>query len=83
MIAVEVLYFAALKDLVGLRSERLEFDLLRPSVSELCAELERVRPALQGRLRAVRVAIDESFAQPSDEVPDGATLALIPPVSGG
>ncbi len=83
MMTLEVLYFAALKELVGVRSERLELDLERPSVSELCAELERVRPVLQGRLQAVRVAIDESFARAADEVPDGATVALIPPVSGG
>lgn len=80
---IELLYFAALKDLVGTASEHLEIELSKPSVSELCAELERRRPELAGRLGSVRVAVDESFADASDVIPDGATVALIPPVSGG
>lgn len=80
---IELLYFAALKDLTGTASERLEVDLSRPSVAELCSELERRRPELAGRLGAVRVAVNEAFADPGDVIPDGATVALIPPVSGG
>lgn len=80
---VELLYFAALKDLTGTASERLEVELSKPCVAELCAELERRRPELAGRLGAVRVAVNEVFADPSDVIPDGATVALIPPVSGG
>ncbi len=80
---IELLYFAALKDLTGTASEKVELSLPRPSVSELCAELERRRPELAGRLASVRVAVNETFADPADVVPDGATVALIPPVSGG
>ncbi|MCA9631818.1 MAG: molybdopterin converting factor subunit 1 [Myxococcales bacterium] len=80
---IELLYFAALKELTGTSGETLEIDLSEPTVSDLCSELERRRPELVGRLGAVRVAVNEAFAQSSDVVPEGATVALIPPLSGG
>ncbi|MEZ4370854.1 MAG: molybdopterin converting factor subunit 1 [Polyangiaceae bacterium] len=82
-VKIELLYFAALKDLVGTAREALEIELSTPSVAELCAELERRRPELAGRLGSVRVAVNESFAEAGELIPDGATVALIPPVSGG
>jgi molybdopterin converting factor small subunit len=45
--------------------------------------LERTKPALQGRLGSVRVAVNEEFAETSALVRGGEVVALIPPVSGG
>jgi molybdopterin synthase catalytic subunit len=34
-------------------------------------------------MRHLRIAVDQEFAEPKDVVPDGAEVALIPPVAGG
>jgi len=45
--------------------------------------LQRVRPALAGKMASVRVALDEAFAGDSDTLTGVRTIALIPPVAGG
>lgn len=80
--SVEVLYFAALRDLVGLGSERVTLTSAT-SVRTLLGTLETAHPELRGRLQAVRVAVDEAFAELDAEVRPGATVALVPPVQGG
>lgn len=79
---VTVLYFAAAREKAGLSSERLA---LPPdaSVAELLAAVQARHPALTEVLPRCRVAIDQSFAAADARVPEGAEVALIPPVAGG
>jgi molybdopterin converting factor subunit 1 len=78
-----VLYFAALRDLVGTGEERVELGTEGTLVSELLSELEGRHAALRGRLASVRVAVNEEFTEPSARLGGGEVVALIPPVSGG
>lgn len=80
---VTVLYFAALKDLVGLEREILELPAAEVTVSAFVAQLERHRSVLAGRLASVRVAVNEAFADAGEPIRPGDVVALIPPVSGG
>jgi molybdopterin converting factor subunit 1 len=80
---IRVLYFAAVRDLVGLNEEELDLPASVHRVSDLVAELELVHPELRGRLGGVRVAVNEEFAQDSDPIGPGDVVALIPPVAGG
>jgi molybdopterin synthase sulfur carrier subunit len=80
---VTVLYFAAVRDLVGLAEEERELPAEVASVRDFGAWLERARPELAGCLSAVRIARNEEFATPDAELREGDTLALIPPVAGG
>jgi molybdopterin synthase sulfur carrier subunit len=80
---VEILYFAGVRDLVGLSSERLTLPAAVVTVGDLAAHLEQVRPELSGRLASVRFAVNETFAGAQDAVAEGDVVALIPPVSGG
>ena len=80
---VQVLYFAALRDLLGLNEEALEVPEHVRTVSEFVQHLQRVRPALAGKMASVRVALDEAFAGDSDTLTGVRTIALIPPVAGG
>lgn len=80
---VQVLYFAALRDLVGLAEEALELPNEVRTVHDFASYLQRQRPALDGKLASVRVALDETFAADSDALGEARTIALIPPVSGG
>jgi molybdopterin converting factor subunit 1 len=81
--AVQVLYFAALRDLAGTGEERVSLPTLPTSVADLLEVLEGRHGALAGRLKSVRVAVDEEFAETSRELRGGEVVALIPPVSGG
>lgn len=83
MSQVRVLYFAAVRDLVGVHEEALELPSEVTRVSELVSHLERVHPELRGRLAGVRVAVNESFVSEGDPVRPGDAVALIPPVAGG
>jgi len=50
--------------------------------STACAVLEALEVA-GIRTVSCRLAVNDEFATRSSEIPDGAELALIPPVSGG
>jgi molybdopterin converting factor subunit 1 len=80
---VSVLYFAALRDLAHTAEEQVELRALPSSVAELLRELEARHEALQGRLQAVRVAVNEEFVGLDTQLMGGEVVALIPPVSGG
>ena len=78
-----VLYFAAVRDLVGRDEESLDVPATVSTVEALGKHLAAIHPELDGRLGYVRFARNEEFAQPADAIADGDTIALIPPVAGG
>jgi molybdopterin synthase catalytic subunit len=82
-VTVRILYFAVLRDLVGLEHEDATLPPEVRSVRALGPWLEARHPALEGRLGAVRFAVDEAFADPGAPLHEGAVVALIPPVAGG
>lgn len=73
--------FARLRDLAGpsvtvaLPTGATVYDLRRA--------LAASHPAIGPLLATSRVAVNHEFAADVDAVPDGAELAVIPPVSGG
>jgi molybdopterin converting factor small subunit len=69
--------------LIGLNEEALEVPEEVRTVSDFVEHLQRVRPALDGKMASVRVALDEAFAGDSDALTGVHTIALIPPVAGG
>ena len=78
---LKILYFAAVRDLVGLAGE--EVDLPVATVAELGRALSARHPGLAGRLKPVRFARNAAFAEPADALAEGDEIALIPPVAGG
>ena len=80
---VQVLYFAALRELMGRAEEPIELPADVRTVADFVRYLQRVRPALAGKLASVRVALDETFANDSDALQGVLVIALIPPVAGG
>ncbi|RYZ38622.1 MAG: molybdopterin converting factor subunit 1 [Myxococcaceae bacterium] len=80
--SVTVLYFAAARERAGLARESLEVpDGAR--VSDVLALLAARHPALTPLLPHLRVAVQQQFVEADAPVPQGAELALIPPVAGG
>lgn len=82
-VRINLLFFAAIEELMGRREAALEVEATALTAGDLPELLQRRFPELEGRLASVRLAVNESFAQPGDPVCDGDTVALIPPVSGG
>ncbi len=80
---IAVLYFAAVRELVGHDEESLELPAGVVTIADLAVHLPLVHPVLSGRLAAVRFARNEEFARGADALADGDTVALIPPVAGG
>jgi molybdopterin synthase catalytic subunit len=77
-----VLFFASIADQVGMR--RLEVEV-EPgaTVGSVRDRLVARYPQIARFVPTLLYAVDEEYARESDTLPPGATLALIPPVSGG
>lgn len=80
---IAVLYFAALRELLGRSEERISELPVALTVRGLAARLAARYPQLEPHLGSVRFAVNESFVDQNAELSDGDTVALIPPVSGG
>jgi len=79
---VTVLLFASVAERVGARKLELQ---LEPgdSVATVRDRLVERFPQLRECIPTLLYALDENYVKDSSPVSDGATLALIPPVSGG
>ena len=83
MMAVRVLYFAGLREALGLSEESLTLPGHVRTVGDFCSHLaDRHRVYAQTRTW-VRVARNEAFARDDEALANGDVLALIPPVAGG
>jgi molybdopterin synthase sulfur carrier subunit len=85
-IIVTVLYFARLRQSLGLAIERLELPAAGSSVSTL-RDLLRTRGAVWAEElaadRAVCIAVNQELAEPGTALRDGDEVAFFPPVTGG
>ncbi|HTQ08203.1 MAG TPA: molybdopterin converting factor subunit 1 [Polyangiaceae bacterium] len=80
---IDLLYFAALRERMGLAAERIPLPDTVDTVRQLAAFLEASRPALRGVLGSVRFAVGDEFVSLERKLMPGDVVALIPPVSGG
>jgi molybdopterin converting factor subunit 1 len=80
---VVILYFAALRELLGITEEKLAVAPGTLTVEALAEQLAERHPKLRPHLGSVRFAVNEAFVKATALVRDGDTVALIPPVSGG
>jgi len=80
---ISLLFFATLRSLTGLKSLELELpaDSRVVDLKSIVAErFPQVAPAL---VQTVLVSINREYAEDEQIIPDGAEVALFPPVSGG
>jgi molybdopterin converting factor subunit 1 len=82
-VEIEILYFAALRERMGISRESLALPVEAGHIAALRRWLEANRPALTGQLAKVRFAVGDDFAEESRVLRAGDVVALIPPVSGG
>jgi molybdopterin synthase sulfur carrier subunit len=82
-VRVRVLYFAAVRDLVGRDEETVDLPAGTPRVADFERWIQTHHPSLEGRMGSVRIARNEAFAGREEILGEGDVLALIPPVAGG
>jgi len=82
METVSVLFFAGLAERIGARRAEVP---IRPgeTVQSFLERLAAEYPPLAGHLATLMVAVDEEYVERETPLVPGATVALIPPVSGG
>ena len=79
---IKLLFFATLRDRVGMRS--MEWDVpVDMTVKELKDQLSEEYPNLRDSMMSVLVALNHEYALDDAVVPLNAEVALFPPVSGG
>jgi len=82
MNTVKVLFFANLREKAGEKEVVLELlDDLR--VAEFKKVVAETYPALGENMSTVLVSVNKEYAFDEDVIPEGAEIALFPPVSGG
>ncbi len=82
MIRITALFFANLRAITG--ESRLEMQIpSRAKVADLKARLTGIYPQLAGWVDHLLVSINFEYAFDETIIPDGAEVALFPPVSGG
>ena len=82
---ITLLYFAQLKEDIGLAQEVLELEETAPTLTGkgLLHLLGEQYPVIQLLAPSLSMAVNEEYWPQDEAIPDGATVALIPPVSGG
>jgi molybdopterin synthase catalytic subunit len=80
---VTVEYFAAARELCGVRSERVTLSAARVHSSELLALIAQRHAALAPLIARMRLAINGEISAANVEIAAGDTVAVLPPVAGG
>jgi molybdopterin synthase sulfur carrier subunit len=81
--SLRVLYFAGLREAVGLAEETVEIPDGVRTIGALADHLAGRHPAYALRRAHVRIARNEAFVKEDEPVASGDVVALIPPVAGG
>jgi len=79
---VRVLFFGALKDMVGKSGDSLDL-ADGASVRDVLARYEAQIPRLKAMLPSLALAVNQQYAGPETKLKAGDEVALLPPVSGG
>ena len=83
----KILYFAWYKEQIGKSEEEVDLPAGLTSVSDFLDWLQGVSDGHAVALRdrsVVRVAVDQEFVQPDDDlIADPGEIAIFPPVTGG
>jgi molybdopterin synthase catalytic subunit len=82
MIQITLLFFANLRELTGMKQTSIDLPE-QTTVQQLKEIVAESFPEISPALGTVLVSVDKEFAFDEDLIPEGAQVALFPPVSGG
>jgi molybdopterin synthase sulfur carrier subunit len=83
---VTLLYFARLREALGVSSEQIDLPPEVRDVASLTAWLRKRGGAWEAELsagRAFRIAVNQDMADGASVIRDGDEIAIFPPVTGG
>lgn len=83
---VQILYFAWVRELIGVGMERLDVPERIVSISDLIrwlADRSEGHAAAMADPARLRAAIDQRFVSPDAPIAGASEIALFPPVTGG
>lgn len=80
---VRVLYFASVREEIGLREETVEIPTDKRSLGALRALLCAKYPAAEATISVITLARNLEYSSDDVALADGDEVALIPPISGG
>jgi molybdopterin synthase sulfur carrier subunit len=83
---IRLLYFARLREVLGLDRETLSLAQAEPNLADLLAELRGRGGVWSEELaegRAFRMAVNQDIAGPETRLRDQDEVAIFPPVTGG
>ena len=79
---VKLLYFAKVREAVGIEHEQVELPKQIATVADLADWLSTRHPIFNDRDR-LRVAVDQAMARFDADVRSATEIAFFPPVTGG
>jgi molybdopterin converting factor subunit 1 len=79
---VRILLFASLKEKAGFPELNIELPD-NAIVNDLITAIVAAYPSISKDVISALVAVDKEYADGQSEIPDGAEVAIFPPVSGG
>jgi MoaE-MoaD fusion protein len=79
---VKVLFFATMRERTGVKDVHLDLPV-GIQVADFKILLVEYFPALASAISSAIIAVNREFAFEDQTIPDGAELAVFPPVSGG
>lgn len=79
---IKALFFATLRDYVGVRSVELQIPS-QTNVAGLKILLIEKFPVLKGLMGHMLISVNQEYAFDETTIPENAEIALFPPVSGG
>ena len=82
MTSITVLFFAHLKEIAGTARSSLTIPQ-DTTIAVLKENLVRAYPDMRVAMRTALIAVNQQFAFDDEVVPEGAEVAVFPPVSGG
>ncbi len=83
---IKILYFARIKEALGVGQESIDFSSDIPNVAALTAWLRQRGANWQTELapgKALRVAVNQAMVGMDESIKDGDEIAYFPPVTGG
>ena len=79
---IDLFYFATMRDLAGVKQERIELPV-GATVEHLKIHLAERHPTMVEALNTCLISVERKLAQPGQVIEENQEIAIFPPISGG